>query len=373
MRIAFPYGPWATGPRPFDFTRLFDSPRGLTGSEVSCFNMAKELARRHEVHLYATLVNTPDHYRWEGVNIHPYDQWASNVAKYDAVLAWNEPEQLRDVPPASARIVNQQLNDFSYCKPGFEHQVDVFTSPSQPHMEHMVAHWGFADKWVVLPNGCDPDAYPDIPKIPGRVLYASSPDRGLHWLLQQWMDIRRRVPGASLHIFYNFDDWLRNVLPFHDSPNANLRECAHRAFYIREALARLKPHGVEHHKSISRVQMAREMAQARVLAYPCDTVTYTEGFSVTLMEGCAAGLVPVTAKTDSLGRIYENVVPMADVPIRNHLPEFTEFVVRGLTDESFRRDTITKCIPFAQQHAWPLLASRLESIVMSAVHRKRAA
>ncbi len=373
MRIAFPYGPWATGPRPFDFTRLLDDPRGLTGSEVSCFNMAKELARRHDVHLYATLINTPDPFEWNGIHLHKYDQWAADRGKYDAALAWNEPEQLRDVPATTARIVNQQLNDFSYCKPGFGDHIDVFTSPSQPHMEHMIAHWGFADKWVVLPNGCDPDAYPQMARIPGSVLYASSPDRGLHWLLQQWMEIRRRVPGANLRIFYNFDAWLRNVLPFHDSPNANLRECSHRAYYIQEALKRLAPHGVEHHKSISRNQMAQEMAQARVLAYPCDTITYTEGFSVTLMEACAAGVVPVTSRVDSLGRIYENVVPMVDAPVRDHLPEFTDLVVRGLTEESFRQDVVTKCIPFAQQHSWTILGARLESIVMSAVHRKKAA
>lgn len=374
MRIGFVYGSFSTGTRPFNFPRLYDDARGLTGSEISCVNFAKELAKLgHDVHLYATTTNTCEPYSWDGVNIHHLSHWPAQAGQFQVALSWNEPDHLRVASPRALRIVNQQLNDFSYCQPNFTDFVDVFTSPSQPHLEHMTKNYGNPDKWVVLPNGCDPEIYPNIEKVPGLVLYASSPDRGLHWLLQEWPEIKRRVPHARLRIFYNFDQWLRDVLPYGNSPNANLREASHRGHYVQETLKRLAPHGVEHYKSISRTQMAREMAQAQVLAYPCDTTTYTEGFSVTLMEACASRIAAVTTKIDSLGRIYDGKIPMIDVPVRDHIHEFTEHVVDALQNEEHRNLIVSRCVPFARQHSWGVLSQTLTSIISKALEKKQAA
>ena len=41
--------------------------------------------------------------------------------------------------------------------------------------------------------------------MPGRVIWCSSADRGLHWLLSQWPKIKEAVPYASLKVFYHFN------------------------------------------------------------------------------------------------------------------------------------------------------------------------
>ena len=46
MRIMFIYGPFSLGRRPIDFDNLEQSPRGLTGSEVSCVRYALAMAAR---------------------------------------------------------------------------------------------------------------------------------------------------------------------------------------------------------------------------------------------------------------------------------------------------------------------------------------
>lgn len=376
MNLTFVYGSWACGPRPFDFSRLYEDSRGLTGSETSCFSYAKEMAKRsHKIRLFAPILPGLDGFDWNGVTVRPIEAWdfCRGVPDSDAVLAWNEPDQLRGVPASSIRLVNQQLNDFGYCQPGFDQFVDVYTSPCQAHLEHMTSNWGSREKWRVLPNGCDIASYPKIPKIPGRVLYASSPDRGLHWLLQQWPKIKCRVPDANLRVFYNFDDWLKNVLPYEGPEfHSHLRECSYRAHYIREALERLRKLDVVHFKSVSRVRMAEEMASAKVLAYPCDTVTYTEGFSVTLMEACAAGAVPVTVRVDSLGSIYgDSLKTMVPSPVRDHLDIWTDYVVQSLNDE--HEDVVDKARVLASKHDWSVLTDRLSSILEESVLRLRRA
>ena len=187
LKIAFVYGPFTLAGRLIDFNTLWDSPRGLTGSELSCICFAREMARMgHQVSLFVQGPNAPE---FDGVPLREFGNLAGESYGYDAVCAWNEPDVLRAVAPGVLRLVNQQLNDFGYCRPGFDDFVDVYTSPSQSHMEYIRSHTPSPHKWTVLPNGCDPNQYDPALKVPGRVVYASSPDRGLHLLMQAWPSI----------------------------------------------------------------------------------------------------------------------------------------------------------------------------------------
>ena len=38
-----------------------------------------------------------------------------------------------------------------------------------------------------------------------KMLYASSYDRGLQYLLEMWSDIKKRIPEAELHIAYGWN------------------------------------------------------------------------------------------------------------------------------------------------------------------------
>ena len=371
MNFAFAYGLWSVGARPFDLDRLWDDPRGLTGSEVSFFSFAREMASRgHGVAIF-TRHRTRTPRTWEGCNVFDIEELhETSTSHFDAVLSWNEPDILRRASPKAVRLVNQQLNDFDYCHPGYDGFVDVYTSPSAPHLEYIASKTPSPDKWEVLSNGCDGSQYPDVPRVPGRVIYGSSPDRGLHLLLQEWPKIRRAVPHAHLKVFYNFESWFQRMTGETYSHFPDVRECCHRAMYIREAMIRLRDHGVEHCHSISRVQMAREMAEAEVLAYPCETIRYTEGFSVTLMEACASGAMPVSSSVDSLGGIYGGVVPMVKAPARDNMGEFVDLVVRGLTDSGWRAKVTSKAEEFSFQYEWSVLGDRLESILKTKIAAK---
>lgn len=366
MKIAFVYGKWSTADRYFNFSQLYDDPRGLTGSEISCFEYAKAMRMRgHDIVLFAQTKNIAVPYNWNGVIVKPVDELKLTAGSFDVIYVWNEPDVLFNLTKKPLKMVNQQLNDFEYCSFGDFAHVDVFTSPNEIHRDFLKEQIKPQNlNWEILPNGCDPNAFPQLERVPGKVIWASSPDRGLHWLLQEWMTIKKAVPEANLKIFYNFDDWFAKM--FHVNPGTftdSVEELACRARYIKEACKRLADHGVTHLKSVSRNQMAMEMAQAQVLPYSCDPIRFTEGFSVTLLESCASGIVPITTKVDALPGVYGGVVPMVDMPIKKNIKEFAQLTIKALKDNEFRESVLSKTIPFAQEFAWPVLAKRLEDII----------
>ena len=46
------------------------------------------------------------------------------------------------------------------------------------------------------------------------------------------------------------------------------------------------------------------MCRSGVLAYPCDTISFTEGFGTTILQSYAAGMLPITTDTDAFGEVY---------------------------------------------------------------------
>ncbi len=379
MRIAVLFGPLCLSFRgSFDFDNIRTDPRGLTGSEIGFIRIAECLQELgHEVSLYTTAAQK----EWKGMPVRP---WDSDKQPCDAAIAINEPDLLRDFGgKARVRVCESWLNDWTFCFPDFDKHVDRFISPSEPHLEqvlnnpdwrhvHVTAdtprgHHMFTPdpaKWQVIPLGCDPfryeagmatrpgegrtPAHEGRPvKIRGRVVYCSSPDRGLHWLLQEWPKIKVAVPHATLHIFYRLRDWVKT---FDNTPYfPPIEKLRARALYIAEALRRLEGMDVTVRDSVSRETIEREMAQAEVLAYPCDTTSWSEGFSCTVLEACAARACPIITDCDALGGIYRGhtvVMPLADISA------WSDMVIQALRDEGFRGMINAEARAFAEETTW---------------------
>jgi glycosyltransferase involved in cell wall biosynthesis len=364
----------------FDFSNLWGDPRGLTGSELSFIQFARELsARTHRVFIF-TASKSGYESRWADCEVRPLSELNSLDESWDCFCSWNEADVLRPVPPTALRLVNLQINDLSQYSPGYDDYVDVWTSPSDSHRDRIIAashsYKGYTytpkpEEWEVLYNGCDPSSYNNrIEKVSGRVIWASSPDRGLHWLLQAWPKIKRHVPHAHLRIFYKLQPWIDSMAG-KQFPNPDWMELAQRATYVKEALGRLNNHDIEVIGSVSRNQMSIEMSEAQILAYPCDTVNWTEGFSVTLMEACAAGAVPITTDVDALGSIYGKDAVIIKSPVGENLDEFVDVVVKSLTDDQFRSEVTLRTRALANEFKWTKLTEDLEAILYKHLNRKR--
>ena len=373
MKVAFIYSAAFFGTKRYSFSNIWDNPEGLTGSELSYLRTAIGMQRKgHEVHLYTLFHGSCS--SWE--NLHVHDIGELNGKRFDVAISWNDTEPLKLVHPKSLRIVSIQINDFGHCSPNVEDYVDIWISPSEPHRvwmtesnQNMGLNYGITDKfydpsyipkWKILHHGCDLENYDGVEKVPGRVIWASSPDRGLHLLLQEWTKIKDAVPGAHLRIFYRLDPWIKGLLAFTTAPPQVLEQKS-RALYINEAIKRLD--GIEVFDSVSRRRIDKEMAEAEVLAYPCHPVRWTEGFSVTLMESCAARACPITTAVDALPNVYGGAIPMIDPPVRERMNDFSDLVIRALLDPEYRENVNKKVRALAETHTWDKIVDNLETII----------
>ena len=387
MRMAFIYGPWCLTNRRFNFSDIWDNSQGLTGSELSYLKVARKMADRgHQVRLYTLTERTVDH--WEGLTVHDYEERGRHDV--DVAISWNESEPLRQMGSNPLKVVSWQLNNLDHCTPDVDDFVDMWMSPSKVHRSRMIESgleigsvYGVRgkvyspdpSKWKVVPHGCEPGRYriSGVEKVPGRVIWASSPDRGLHWILQEWPKIRRSVPYATLKVFYNLEGWIgRFVNPAVPMVGLDMLEQKNRAFYIREAVRRLEKHGVEVVDSVSRNRIDREMAEAEVLAYSCDPVVWTEGFSITLMESCAARACPVTTAVDALPDVYGGTIPMIETPVGDNIGQLSDLVIRALTDQDYRNRINDRVEKFAKSHSWDSIVDIMERLIQSGIASRPA-
>lgn len=375
VKIAFIYGLWSTAQYRFDFSDLWDNPRGLTGSEVSCFSIAREMGRRgHDVTIFAGL--KPGSPRtWEGVKLADVEEVPRAItaindrSEWHAAYSWNEPDLLRPIHWSVIRMCNLQINSFNHCAPGYDDYVDVWTSPSDSHRKVVGSTAPNPQKWIVVPNGCDPGSVVHGDRVPGRVIWASSPDRGLHWLLSVWPQVKAEVPHASLRIFYHIDRWVSHFVNVDTRVDPSYPEFAARAFYMQEAMRRIRARkdlSVEVFDSVSRRRMAEEMAAAQVLGYPCDTVLYTEGFSATIMESCCAGVLPVVTDQDAFGEVYGGSVPMVKSPVGDRIGEYKDLLVRALKDDGFRHEWRAKAKALSERYTWRKITEEVERHIVAA-------
>ena len=403
MKIALTYGPMCMAFRKtLDFANLYDDPRGLTGSEYGVVRVAEELAALgNDVTLFTHTSDT----EWHGVKLRPLE--ARGESEFDVAISWSEPDTLREVK-AGLRVCYQMLNDVSFCRVGFEEHVDLFVSPSSAHLDKVLndPRWREVErtaecpngkaqytpdpaKWTIVPLGCDPDRFRKphpvdcpacaapfslcagaataIEKVPGKVVYASSPDRGLHWLLQEWPAIKRAVPHATLHIYYRLADWLPtfDTTPYFPpiEPNRAI------VTYVRECLRRFQEHGgmgVTVHDSVSRNEIHRELASAEVLGYPCDTMSWSEGFSCTILEACAARACPITTDCDALGSVYGETLPLVKRE-GDWVPTWRDNVIGALTDAEWRNEVNEKARELGEKLTWRKTAEGL----LEAIERVR--
>jgi len=275
----------------------------IAGGETAMLRAAFETAARgHDVHVVTW--SYPGRHR--GVRFHDKHDFYDVVidgGPWDAVVVWGEPTVLAELTHAGAldgalRICAMQCNGFAH-RDALRGYVDVYVSPSQHHADMLRDVFEIpAEKFWVIPNAVHPARYRfDKPRDPFAVYHASSPDRGLHHLLEAWPEIRITEPRATLDVYYEVEKFLK--YPFNHPLMDDL------VLRIKAAIAGVRRgRGVTFRGAQPQQVVADRATTAGVMAYPCDPVVYTEGYGTAVLEAYCAGAEVVCSDADAFGEVY---------------------------------------------------------------------
>lgn len=332
------------------------------GSRVGYLGLVREMGKRGEFRVRAFSTFKDDYVERDGVEYIRLDQMRAYEAP-DAVFAFYDTSPLVDAAPGVLRIASHH----TYTPYMHFDAADVNTAPSQVSMEYLRDRYDVpGSPWYVLPNGCDAPTFERKP-VAGRIIYHTSPDRGLMLLLEAYTAIKRRVPHASLHIVGLVREHIAGMLKGHERLKA-IGERFERALAAAEALG-----GVEILGRLPREDLNRELAEASVFAFPCAPIAPCETFSLSIMECCALGLPVVLCPADALESIYAGHVLMVPPPAREAVGPFAEAVVDVLTDETLAADLSARGKALAVQFTFAMEAEVLTGILRDHLPRRSEA
>lgn len=126
-----------------------------------------------------------------------------------------------------------------------------------------------------------------VERVPFRIFWGSSYDRGLKEMLEHWPKIKLEFPEAELRIAYGWQTW---------EALAKQNPQTYAAFEsVKESIENLmSQEGITHLGRISHKEVAKEMLAADVWAYP---TWWPEISCITAMKAQVGGAIPVVIPT----------------------------------------------------------------------------
>lgn len=223
---------------------------------------------------------------------------------------------------------------------------------------------GKSYRWAKLHTSC---------KVPGRMLYANDPARGLWHVLDIFDHVRREVPDASLHVAYDFE----RQFSYHRW-NANavtemLWECNRRI----EATE-----GVRNVGALGREDLIREQLECHIHAMPSDPPNVgSQIHGLAQMELAAAGTPLVLSDIEAFPEVFGDGALILPLP-GQYLPQlerrydaqdWAEAVIQLMRDEDKWREASRKARALAERHTWDAVLDRWDAMLRSLVGEEVAA
>lgn len=278
--------------------------KGIGGSETSHIEMARRLSELgHSVTSYAPIPSERAVLGPGGVFWHPFEhlQAAFPATTDNVFVIYRAPELIDFVPEGAPCWLICQ--DVDYHRKGQE-----LTSERIVKLTRLVALCEtqgeyFHNRYPGAPvsvssNGIKRQLIEEIAKDPPernphRLMYASSPDRGMEYLLQVFPRLRELVPDAELHIYYGFDN-IEKVIEYYGKKSGIAKN-------TERLRALLQQPGVTFHGRMGQPELLREWFKSALWVHPSN---FTETSCITCMDAQACGVIPVTSP---VWAIAENV------------------------------------------------------------------
>jgi glycosyltransferase involved in cell wall biosynthesis len=329
---------------------------GIGGSEEAVINMSRELAK---LGWRVTVYGNPgkDAGMYEGVkyttwhNLNPKDQ-------FNALILWRGIGFVEVAPKSLFTMLwmHDVPNNADFTKERLEY-IDKIAVLSDYHKSlFRMAEKGIfkkmpAEKLFSTANGINPINLEKWEGNPHRMIYMSSPDRGLVYLLRNWKDIRAEVPDAELHIFYGF-----NVFDAIHRDNPGKRE------WKEKLIKMMKQEGITYHDRVGHDALNYEISQSAIWAYPTD---FTEISCISAMKAQANGAIPVVTDYAALKETVKNGIRMdVDITTPEGQKEYFKELIGLLKDPERQAEMRKTMMPWAQKYfLWSNVARLWDELI----------
>lgn len=263
-----------------------NKPAGIGGSETQAILLTRELAKLgYKVKLFNKCKE--NHMDSSGVDVEyipfqDFEKYSKNI-KYNYFIA-SRYLHCFNVPFKYDRAFGM-IHDVHFimdqkdCKNVRKDKIEKYFCLSNAHKEYVSGHHGIPmDQILITSNGLDFSRFENknIKKDPYKMIYSSSPDRGLETLLVSlFPKIKKEIPEVTLDIFYGFEN-------FNDKA------------YVEKMLKIIKETpGVTYHGRVGQDRLAEAFLKSNIWSYSSN---FEETFCITALEAMASETICLTSK-----------------------------------------------------------------------------
>ncbi|PIR22382.1 MAG: hypothetical protein COV44_08210 [Deltaproteobacteria bacterium CG11_big_fil_rev_8_21_14_0_20_45_16] len=323
--------------------------RAVGGTETGLIRMAEELQKLgHEVYIYGSHTKPPPSF--------PKYLPAAEIEKapeFDIFIC------IRDWIPCFYKVKTKkiffwtgdsydQFPNYGIGDKRISDRIDALLCVSHWQATEISLRSGFPrEKCYILQNGIHLEHFSGTEnKNPMRLIYSSTPYRGLEFVPALFYALKTRNPELELHIFSSYEIYDQTEDPRYSK--------------VKEELARLPDCHV--HTSILQQDLARKFMKSSILFYPCH---FEETSCITAMEAMAARCVPLTTRLGALPETIGDAGILIDgLPTQDsYNREFLTMAHRLLTEEDFRNNLAKKGFERAETMSWKARAKEFENFM----------
>jgi glycosyltransferase involved in cell wall biosynthesis len=352
MIIDFILAGTAVQKMPFDPMDLCGSSRGITGTDLQVFGLAKEMCKRgHNARVFSEFKHddkTIEQNTDEKSGVTYYQLWkAHTLPPSDVAIAYHDGVEISRWPTRFRMVLHQTC---TLPVPIEMEKADLFLSATEVNKD-LLSNTYPGTKWDVIPNGWDFGQYQEWNPVAGRMIFHTSPERGLVPLLEALPHIRKNWRSSlQLKIFGRIEQLkLYGLWPRF------------------EAAMKVAHEYVTIDRPKSRNEILKEISRASLLAYPSEPPNPCEVWPISVMECLATGVPVLLAPADGIEKVFGNAVKLTAPNISRDPRAFQDFV--DLADNmldlgSSMSETYSENgKAFAQKNTFKHAADKLEEII----------
>ena len=264
--------------------------KGIGGSETSHIELAKRLLLNHnQVHSFIPL--EPQLFLFEDNWVFDYKDFDSHKYTDNLVIVYRDPTFFdKELNPQNKYYFMAQDVDYDWTEERLS-KIDKYICLCPVHAQYTKSKYPSLESKIILSsNGISSDRIIEIKekiqhiRNPNKIVYTSSPDRGLLLILENWFRILEINPNAEFHFYYGFKN-AEEIIKVNN--NSEL-------IYLQQQIAKLeKQKNVFNHGRLNQPDLIKELLTANVWFYPTD---WPETSCISCMEAQACGAIPVTNK-----------------------------------------------------------------------------